>query len=86
MRRVVWAEPPSRELFFEDEVPRPRICLEVEPAFRVVGVGAAQDETGVVVQAREDARVVVAVGLRKKKRKHIFSDMITFTCAHSITE
>ena len=64
--RVVGAEPPPGELFLEDEVARPGVGLEVEPAPRAEGVGAAQQEARVVVQPREDARIVVAVGLRKK--------------------
>ena len=64
--RVVGAEPPPGELLLEDEVARPGVGLEVEPAPRAEGVGAAQQEARVVVQPREDARIVVAVGLRKR--------------------
>ena len=67
MPRVERAEAPAGELLLEDEVAGPGIGLEVEPAPRAEGVGAAQEEARVVVQAGEDARVVVAVRLGKKK-------------------
>ena len=65
--RVVRAEAPAGELLLEDEVAGPGIGLEVESAPRAEGVGAAQEEARVVVQAGEDAREVVAVRLRKKR-------------------
>ena len=65
--RVEGAESAPRELLLEHEVARPGVGLEVEAAPRAEGVGAAQDEARVVVQAGEDAREVVAVGLRKKR-------------------
>ena len=67
MPRVVRAKSPAGELLLEDEVARPRVGLEVEPAPRAEGVGAAQEEARVVVQAGEDARVVVAVRLTGEK-------------------
>ena len=73
MPRVVGAEPPPGELLLEDEVARPGVGLEVEPAPRAEGVGAAQQEARVVVQPREDARIVVAVGLRTKEKRTVLS-------------
>ena len=49
MPRVVGAESPARELLLEDEVARPGVGLEVEPAPRAEGVGAAQNEARIVV-------------------------------------
>ncbi len=64
MLRIVGAESLPRELPLEHDVPRPGVGLEVEPAPGVEGVGAAEQEAGVVVQSGEHARVVVAVGLK----------------------
>ena len=64
--RVVRAESPGRELLFEHEVLRPGVRLEVEPAARAEGVRPTEQEAGVVVQAGEHPRVVVAVGLKRK--------------------
>ena len=68
MPRVVRTESPAGELLLEDEVARPGVGLEVEPAPRVEGVGAAQEEARVVVQAGEYARIVVAIGLGNRER------------------
>ena len=81
MPRVVRTESPAGELLLEDEVARPGVGLEVEPAPRVEGVGAAQEEARVVVQAGEYARIVVAIGLGNRERNGGFVNRVKSSCS-----